>query len=167
MIPHDRSQANYLVVHWRLVTGSIMPWAGRRQGFPWLLERHFGVMPLQHYSFFVDKKKKRLTTYLQFFTYLMGHCCFLCPFAVVTFPYHAICSIYTILGLCQGRKGLFDQMYLQHFCGFKPHTVQCLILMTLQVTPKFIGFLSKSQISEKIPSTFWRVFWCAQGCFCY
>ena len=62
-------------MHWRLVTGSIMPWAGRRQGFPWLLERHFGVMPLQHYSFCVDKKKKRLTTYLQFFTYLMGHCC--------------------------------------------------------------------------------------------
>ena len=118
--------------------------------------------------FFFCWQEKEKTYNLPTILYLLnGTLLFFCPFAVVTFPYHAICSIYTILGLCQGRKGLFDQMYLQHFCGFKPHTVQCLILMTLQVTPKFIGFLSKSQISEKIPSTFWRVFWCAQGCFCY
>ena len=53
--------------------------------------------------------------------------------------------------------------------GWTPYKVanktQCLI-WNYKLHRNLLGFLSKSQISEKIPSTFWRVFWCTHGCFC-
>ena len=53
--------------------------------------------------------------------------------------------------------------------GWTPYKVanktQCLI-WHYKLHRNLLGFLSKSQISEKIPSTFWRVFWCTHGCFC-
>ena len=43
---------------------------------------------------------------------------------------------------------------------------QCLI-WHYKLHQNLLSFLSKSKISEKIPSTFWRVFWCAHSHFCY
>ena len=43
---------------------------------------------------------------------------------------------------------------------------QCLI-WHYKLHQNLLGFLSKSKISEKIPSMFWRVFWCPHSCFCY
>ena len=43
---------------------------------------------------------------------------------------------------------------------------QCLI-WHYNLHQNSLGFLSKLQISEKIPSTFWQVFWSMHGCFCH